>query len=150
MKALKKALLIQCEAALNQRLKIIVNVIKDINESLQAETKSTAGDKHETGRAMLHLDREKAGVQLAAIKQQLQLLSKVNMNKESTKIALGSVVITEDNNYFIAVSVGELTVEGEKFYGISLNTPLGKLLLGKDSNEIIEWNGKKTRIIEVF
>ena len=35
--------------------------ILELQQSLDSETKSSAGDKHETGRAMLQIDLEKAG-----------------------------------------------------------------------------------------
>ena len=62
---LKEALFKQCEAFVNKRLRNIEEVISSNQKALQSETKSTAGDKHETGRAMLQLEMEKAGQQLA-------------------------------------------------------------------------------------
>ena len=38
--------------------------ILDAQNGLQSESKSSAGDKHETGRAMLQLEAEKLGKQL--------------------------------------------------------------------------------------
>ena len=150
MQELKEKLLNECEKALKQRLDVVVNTINDINESLQSETKSTAGDKHETGRAMLHLEREKAGKQMAAIKEQQQLLRKVNINHSNNLVALGSIVFTDEYNYFICVSLGELVIEKNRFFAISLNTPLGKELLGKATNDIVNWRGKRLNIIKVF
>ena len=37
--------------------------MKEIKEALFEEIKSSVGDKHETGRAMLQLEREKVGNQ---------------------------------------------------------------------------------------
>ncbi len=56
-----------CFEFIESRLCTIINTILDLRESLDSETKSSAGDKHETGRAMLQLEREKAGSQLAEI-----------------------------------------------------------------------------------
>lgn len=148
MQEIKNTLLTECESALNKRLAIVVNVINDINESLQTETKSTAGDKHETGRAMLHLDREKAGKQLAAIKEQLELLRRVKIDTVYTQVALGSLVLTSKNNYFIAISLGAVKLE-ETYYIIAANTPIGKLLLGKKVGEQFTFNGN-TEIIEAI
>ena len=75
---LKEKLHKQCQDALNQRLEVIKSTISDIQNSLQSETKSTAGDKHETGRAMLQLEREKAGNQLAELQKQIGILHKIN------------------------------------------------------------------------
>ncbi|NQY06029.1 MAG: 3-oxoacyl-ACP synthase, partial [Flavobacteriaceae bacterium] len=76
---IKKKLYQACEAFLNERLSALQDIIINVQESLQSETKSSAGDKHETGRAMLQLEREKAGKQLEALQQQQELLAKVSI-----------------------------------------------------------------------
>ena len=70
---LKQDLCHQCQAFIDNRLRTIQKTINEIQESLTSETKSSAGDKHETGRAMLQLEREKAGNQLAEIQKINQL-----------------------------------------------------------------------------
>jgi len=66
---LKKQLYNQCSDFIEHRLLIIKSTINDIQESLDSETKSSAGDKHETGRAMLQIDLEKACNQLSEIQK---------------------------------------------------------------------------------
>ena len=145
MQELKEKLLNECEKALKQRLDVVVNTINDINESLQSETKSTAGDKHETGRAMLHLEREKAGKQMAAIKEQQQLLRKVNINHSNNLVALGSIVFTDKRSYFIAISLGAVNIE-KTYLIVAANAPIGKLLLGKRVGDHFTFNGNTERI----
>jgi len=111
--------------------------------SLASETKSSAGDKHETGRAMLHLEREKAGQQLAEIQNVKAQLSKIDIEKSSDIINLGSVVYTTKANFFIAISAGELIVNNETFYAISPNTPMGQLLIGKSEGAQISFREQK-------
>ena len=74
----KQQLYTKCQDFLNGRLEVIQSKILDIQNSLQSETKSSAGDKHETGRAMLQLEREKTGHQLAEIQKQKGILAKIN------------------------------------------------------------------------
>ncbi|MFD1615778.1 hypothetical protein [Gelatiniphilus marinus] len=50
---IKEELFSQCVVFVNSRFQTIKNTISEIQESLTSETKSSAGDKHETGRAML-------------------------------------------------------------------------------------------------
>ena len=57
---IKQELYKLCLEYVENRFQTIQNTIKEIQESLGSETKSSAGDKHETGRAMLQLEREKA------------------------------------------------------------------------------------------
>ena len=62
---LKKDLYLFCQAYISNRKARIEARIAAVSEALEAESKSSAGDKHETGRAMLQLEREKLGHQLA-------------------------------------------------------------------------------------
>lgn len=130
-KELKQMLFDKCCEYLEPRFSTIQSSIEEIQESLTSETKSSAGDKHETGRAMLQLEREKAGQQLAEIENVKNALTQINIDKISETIILGSLVYTSQFNYFIAISAGLLTVDSETFYAISPQTPIGQLLLGK-------------------
>jgi transcription elongation GreA/GreB family factor len=139
----KQNLYSQCEAFIYNRFKIIQKTIQEIQESLTSETKSSAGDKHETGRAMLQLEREKAGNQLAEIQKIKESFSKIDISKTSKTIGLGSLVYTSNANYFIAISAGELLVDDIKVYAISASTPIGQLLMGKTVGDEIDFRGQK-------
>ncbi len=147
---IKEELYNQCEAFIHSRLNAIQKTIEEIQIYLTSEPKSPAGDKHETGRAMLQLEREKAGQQLAEIQKLNQLVSKIDVSKNTSTIGLGSVIFTTQSNYFIAISAGELKVGNELFYAISANTPIGELLLGKKSGDQIEFRSKSFEIISTI
>ena len=149
-RSIKTQLLELCNQSLDTRLQNVLAVIEDIKQSLQSETKSSAGDKHETGRAMLQLEREKAGHQLAEIEKTKQILSKINTESTSKNIGLGSVVFTSQSNYFISISVGELKVENETFYAISANTPIGQLLLGKSVGDEVVFRNMSFKITKIL
>jgi transcription elongation GreA/GreB family factor len=138
-----------CQTFLNQRLETIQLTIHDIQNALLSETKSSAGDKHETGRAMLQLEREKAGQQLADLQIQQEILQKINPEVAHKKVALGSIVKTSGANYFIAVSVGEIKINNTLFYCISAATPIGKLLLSKNVGDTISFRSQKFTIQEI-
>ncbi|AUS05102.1 3-oxoacyl-ACP synthase [Pseudotamlana carrageenivorans] len=147
---IKEALYRLCCDFIDDRFKTIQKTISEIQESLTSETKSSAGDKHETGRAMLQLEREKAGNQWAEIQKTKEILDKVNLSKVSKQIGLGSVVYTSQANYFIAISAGVLKVEEERFYAISSNTPIGQLLMGHTVNDSITFRDQRFIITQVF
>nr|WP_233164213.1 GreA/GreB family elongation factor [Snuella sedimenti] len=132
------------------RLDTIRKTIQELEESLESETKSTAGDKHETGRAMVQLEREKLGQQLAEIQKNNQVLAKIDVSKSSEAIGLGSIVFTSSGNYFIAISTGELVVDNQKFYAISMSAPIAKVLLGKRVGDEIHFRMQTFRIEAVF
>jgi len=148
-KNIKIALHHQCERFVNHRLQTIEAIISSSQKALQSETKSSAGDKHETGRAMLQLEMEKAGQQLSTITQMKETLAKIEVSKTSKTVHLGSVVITDKANYYLSISAGQLVVGEDNYFAISTDSPIGKLLLGKQQNDRIVWNGTVIRIVEI-
>ena len=146
---LKQQLYSKCQEVLNSRLEVIQNSIKDIEDSFHSETKSSAGDKHETGRAMLQLEREKAGNQLAELKKLSETLQRINVNQLHNKVTLGSIVKTTELNYFISLSVGEIILGNEIYFGISMATPMGKLLLSKSVGDVINFRSKEFTIVDI-
>lgn len=147
---LKQQLFDQCVDFVEERHLKIQNQIKEIQEALTSETKSSAGDKHETGRAMLQLEREKVGEQLAEIEKVKQNLSKINVAQSSDGIGLGSVVFTSSANYFIAISAGHIEVNSEFFYAISPHTPIGLVLKGKHKGDKIVFRDQSFVINEFY
>lgn len=146
----KELLFNLCKDFVNKRLKTVQDIISSNQKALQSETKSSAGDKHETGRAMLQLEMEKASQQLEGISIMNQILSKVDISKSSKIAHLGSVIITNKANYFLSISAGQLLVENNTYFAISISSPIGKLLLGKKENEEVLFNGNLIKIKEIF
>lgn len=147
---IKEALLQQCKQFVEKRLQNIEETIQSHQKDLQSETKSSAGDKHETGRAMLQLEMEKAGQQLENVQHMKETLSKIDATKTTSIAHLGSVVSTQKARYFLSVSAGQLQVAGKTYFAISTHSPIGKLLLGKQANDSVLFNGEEIRILEIF
>lgn len=146
---LKEALYNNCKEFVEKRLQNVEEVISSNQKALQTETKSSAGDKHETGRAMLQLEMEKAGQQLAGIKQMKEILAKIDISKTSKNAHLGSIVYTDKANYFLSISAGHLTIRSTNYFAVSVSSPIGKLLLGKQKDETISFNGNVFKILEI-
>ena len=149
LNSIKQQLYQHCMEVLNNRLKTIQNTISDIQKSLESETKSTAGDKHETGRAMLQLEREKAGQQLAEVQKLQDVLQKIDISSKQSKVALGSLVKTSELNYFLAISIGEVKIDDQSYYCISPSTPIGQLLLSRGEGEQINFRNRTFVISEI-
>ena len=146
----KEVLFKQCTLIVNNRLETVEKIISSNQKALQSETKSSAGDKHETGRAMLQLEMEKASQQLIAIQEMKLVLEKIDVLKESKIACLGSVIETDGLRYFLAVSVGKITVNNKDYFAISVFSPIGKVLLGKQHGEALLFNHVTSKIHKVF
>lgn len=141
MNTIKHQLLKACKNYVLEKEKTVSQIISSHQRALTSETKSSAGDKHETGRAMIQLEMEKASQQLTVIDQMKLTLDRISLDDNSNTIKLGSLAITNKHNYFLAISVGEIQVKNEIYYAVSSLSPIGKLLLGKKVGDEFEFNG---------
>ena len=145
---IKQKLYNHCQEFVNNKLQLIEKTIQSNKEGLNSETKSSAGDKHETGRAMLQLEMEKASQQIAVITEMIEVLDKIETQKTSKIICLGSLIKTTKANYYLAISVGEITINSVNFYAVSTNSPIGKQLLGKSIAAVIPFN--EAVVLEIY
>lgn len=145
---IKQQLLKMCFHFVEEKHNTISKSIASNKKDLFSETKSSAGDKHETGRAMIQLEMEKAGQQLSEVNIMQEVLDKINIEKESEVVCLGSLIKTPKANYFLAISVGKITINAIDYFVVSTNSPIGNQLLGKKVSEIIPFNN--TEILEIY
>ena len=131
-----------CVAYIEQRIDTAQEAIRIAQTSANDETKSSAGDKYETGRAMMQLEIEKNTVQLAEAIKLKQLLQQINPDKETTSVQLGSMVTTNQGNFYIAISAGQLTLKGKTYFAISASTPIGIKLMGQQKGAQFIFNNK--------
>ncbi len=112
--------------------------------------KSSAGDKHETSKAMADIEAEKISQSLDRVKRQMTQLANIKLDIESTKIGLGSLFKANNNWYFIAVAYGKFTTPnfGEVFV-ISSEAPISRALNGKKIGDTAEFNNISFLISEI-
>ena len=103
------------------------------------DTKSSMGDKYETGREMLQQEINNLQVQLNEILKQRDFLKTV-LPKPNDKAEKGAIVKTEKGLFFISVSLGEIKFENEKIICVSPESPLAKAMFGKKKSEIFSIN----------
>lgn len=147
---LKETLYKFCQNFIEERILRIQKNIQGIQIALTSETKSSAGDKHETGRAMLQLEREKLGQQLAEAEKTKQTLFKVPSKNDTTFIGLGSLVKTSKANYYLAISAGECKSNEQAVFCISRGTPIGQLLMGKAIGDSVVFNGSAIEVLDII
>jgi len=145
---LSDALYQLCLEFIENRIKTIRQAIQETQASADQESKSSAGDKYETGLSMMQLDMEKQAEQLAeAIKtrdslQQVRLLDEIGTNGTGS-VKPGSAVETNNGNFYIAISAGQLKVNNQTYFAVSPATPIGSKLMGLKTGEGFSFNGKE-------
>jgi transcription elongation GreA/GreB family factor len=121
-----------------------------LESDLENETKSSAGDKYETGREMINLEINKLAEQLQQFKNLRNTLNIAKSRTNNGSAQLGTAVKTNMANYFIAIPADRIIVDGEEYFAIGANSPIAQLLLHKTAGEEITFNGKSAEIFGVF
>ena len=135
---------------LQERIEGLRHILKDSLDAASEDTKSSAGDKHETSVAMAQLEQEKLTNQINEFLQLKEILKRIIPSKPHTKIELGSLVETDKGWYYFSVGLGAVKMDETTIFCMTLQAPIGKLLAGKTKGEKIEFNGVGTRIIGVY
>lgn len=146
---IKNTLIDLCDDILQTKIDTLEKLMNEAQDSANNETKSSAGDKYETSRAMMQNERDQHARQLAQAMQIQGMLAQIDATSNHPKVTFGSLVKTKLANYFIAIAAGRLEVEGQKYYVISPQAPLAVSMLQKSTGEFIEFNGNKIEILEV-
>lgn len=147
---IKQALLEEVEELIYQKINVFQKMMNDAQDSANNETKSSAGDKFETGRAMMHMERDKNAKQLSEARKLEMFLSQINPDRIFDQVAFGSVVITDFMNYFISIAGGRIIVDDKKYFAISPQAPLAKEMMRKKKGDTITFNDKPVKILDVF
>lgn len=127
----------------NHKLRTLQQVLADLKESVSNETKSTAGDKHETALAMLQIEQANIGAQLQDVLEKKAALEKIDPGLSSAKIINGSLVITDKGYLFISIALGKASIEGNPVIALSPQSPLGQKLVGLAAGDVAEINNAK-------
>jgi transcription elongation GreA/GreB family factor len=128
---------------INNKVHLLQQVLADLKESGSNETKSTAGDKHETALAMLQIEQANTRAQLQEVINQKDALEKINPAVTAIKIVNGSLVKTNRGYLFLSVALGKAVVEGITVIALSPQSPLGIKLMGLTIGNVAEVNGNK-------
>lgn len=135
-----------CLQLIDVRLQELQTAITTVQESRNNETKSSAGDKYETGRAMMQQEEDKLLARLDNTRQMRLQLTQLDPTLSADRVELGSLVQTNARTYYLSVSLGKVVLEGKTYFCISPEAPISQLLLGKAVDESIQINGRKEQL----
>ena len=146
---LRGKLIQYCIDFIEEQINNVQTAINSAKESAQNESKSSAGDKHETGKSLMQLEQENNAQHLnkmLGLKRVIPILkSYVNTNR----VAMGSLVDTSQGLYFLAMGIGVVDLPKQKVFVISPTSPVGKMLNGKMVGDEVKLNGKSIIIKEI-
>ena len=146
----KQMLFDVCSKQLKDKIKSVHDAIALQQESTKGDTKSSAGDKYETGTAMTHLELEKLGNQLQGLETNLRKLNAFEDLKPTPTVQAGSLVKTKLNSFWISIGVGQVAVEHQNYFVVSPISPIAQQFLGKEAGFEFIFNKQKDCILEVL
>ena len=121
-------------------------MISDLAQDAQNDAKGSAGDKHETALSMMHLEQEKLNQKLAEIIGQKNSVDKIDAEAIHTKVALGSLVQTNEMLFYISAALPKIQLENKTIIAVSPQSPLGSQLMGKSLGDEVEINKNRFQI----
>jgi transcription elongation GreA/GreB family factor len=132
------------------KINLLQQTLADLKESGANETKSTAGDKHETALAMLQIEQANKRTQLQEALEQKNILEKIANVTNTTKIVHGSLVKTNKGYFYMSVALGKALVNEVPVIAISPQSPLGAKLVGLCVHDAVEINGNEYLVEKIL
>ena len=139
----------RCFSFLDEKIASLRNSLAELEEGSENDTKSSAGDKHETARAMMQIEQEKLGKQLNDFLEQKAIVEKIDASAVSTYITKGSLVHTNKGILFFATAIGKITVDEKNIMVLSPQSPLGLKLMGLKKHISTEFNGMQYTVLQI-
>lgn len=144
----KENLLQACYSYVNKRIASYKDEIETIKDSIENNDKSNdEGD--DSGNGKLFNDLELNAQYLSDANKMLDTLKLINSKTVNNNVALGSLVKTTFNDFYISISVGKIDLENDTYFGISLNSPIGQLIKNKEVGDSITFNNNSFTITDI-
>ena len=149
MKKIKQKLYHHCQLWIEEKIKLAQNVIQSAQASSNEETKSSAGDKYETARAMAQLEIEKGSLQLAEASKLLRLMNEFSANTDGNTIGLGSLTLVNNEWFYLSISAGKVILDDIQCICLSPAAPLGAMMMRLKIGDTFCFNKQVYTIVEI-
>src|SRR5690606_34605032 len=138
-----------CLEKCKNRVEEIKSAMDSAQDAILNDTKSSMGDKYETSREMAQQEISRLQNQLKQAEMDLEKINGLDLNP-SELVRMGSIVQTDQFDYFMAISVGAVKIKDKTLMVISKESPIGKSLFGKKVKESIQFNNKTITINKIY
>ena len=127
----------------------IAKLKKFLEFTLEASREIKKAPKYDSMREEMQEEIYQMQKQLAALTDLKFKLNKV-LNNPSERVNIGSLVFTNKARFYISVSLGEFFFEGDRFYAISEESPMAKIMFGKKPGDSFVLNNIYQQIEEIM
>ncbi len=123
-------------------------------DELMASGQQYASEQHDSGAQSMSQDTEEQaslmGEQLQMLNEEMEKLQRISPDEVHDVVHLGSVVITEQQRFFVSVSIERFKCSGVEYFGVSTKAPIYKAMEGKAKGESFELNGRNFKILDLY
>jgi predicted Zn-dependent protease len=149
MSEIKEKLHKQCMDYVEERIASAEHAIAAARESANDDTKSSAGDKYETGREMMQQEIDRHRKQLEESQKLKLILDQIDPSRTTAVVQNGSLVSTNLGRFYISISRGQMQVDDRTYFAVSAASPIGQKFLKQGPGYEFDFNGKLFRIDQV-
>ena len=122
--------------------------LASLQEALSSEAKSTAGDKHETGRAMIHQEMRQVNDTLQRSQSALQEWTRMKQVQTApVRVASGVLVETTGPWVLVGLPLGKLSLDGGLVLGVSPEAPLAQAWHGAEVGDEVRLGSSTLQIV---
>lgn len=145
----KRTVHLACLSQLEAKLVALQSDLDDLSAGTESESKSSAGDKHETGRAMMHLEQDRLGKHWKDLKAQHSILLALDPERSTSLVTRGSLIHVEQGWFYLSIALGRVEVGGFSVLTLSPESPLGQAWMGKKKGDVINFRGIAYHVLEL-
>ena len=147
---IKKTLLEICKSEIQNQMLQQKQAMDDAQEEANAH-KGAMESRYDTFKEEAQRKKDAHAKQYHQLMILDSALGNVTLD-EHNEVKFGSVVETEETNYFLFAYIFNDLIElnNKKFLSINLMSPLGKAMNGKKKGDKIVFNKKESTIIDVY
>ena len=139
MNSIKQSIKSEILNQLELKIQEITDAIKSAEISRDADSKSSAGDKHETSRAKIQTEIDQLSKQLFNAQKQKNDLLNIDTDQTNSVANVGSLVETNKGYFYISIGWGRIQMQNENYFVISLGSPIGMLLKNKKKGDSFQF-----------
>lgn len=107
--------------------------------TLEASREVKKTSKYDSIREEMQEEIYQMQKQMSSLRDLQRNISKIS-DDPSDRVQLGSLIFTNKARLYISVSLGEFFFEGDRFYAISEESPMAKMMFGKEVGDSFTLN----------
>jgi hypothetical protein len=147
--SLKRKLLDACLEIQEKHVNASRSAMLEAQETANEQVNSM-GDKFESFREQMQIDRDMYAKQLQEGMAVINVLQRIDPEKKNDSPALGAVVVTDSKKFFISASLGQVSIDGETYIAISSHSPMFKAMAGKKKGESFVFGKNKYVVKDIL